>query len=447
MNQVVMANEGRKMMGSGNGSYSKKNNGDESKQENGRKPSFADLLDNYAYAPPRQGDVLNALVLRVAPDVIFMDVGAKRDAIVPTYEIEDLDEPWLNSLSPGDEVPVFIQRTPLGGESLQVSVRKGLEAQDWLRAQEYLDSGETLELEIVGFNKGGMLVEFGRIRGFVPNSHMPGLRHSRQKVERQSWKQQTTGETRGFKVIEVNRERQRLVLSARDAVKEMRLKELMSLSEGDRVTGVVEHLVKYGAFVRLNYVTGLLHISRISWQNVDHPSDVLSPGDEIEVLVDNIDIAKEQISLNRRALLPSPWEEFADKHEIGDLKEGVVTSVLDFGAFIQLENGIEGLAHVSEIDIAHGSDPAAVLQTGDMVLTRIISIEPDRQRLGLSLRRVSAQEQIEWIQQQKPVETALAADEAVGTEDAVGTEEPVDIDEAVEIDETVDSETAVAETA
>ena len=398
-----------------NGVLSGKGNGSNG---NGDQVSFAELLDEYTYDLPKRGEILKAQVLRVASDVIMMDVGAKRDAIVPTYEIEALEGMQLSDLSPGDELPVFVKRTPVGGEALEVSIRKGLEEQDWLRAEDVLKAEETVGLEVIGYNKGGLLVAFGRLRGFVPNSHVPELNFIRQREERQSWKQKEVGEQRDLKIIEVNRARQRLVLSIRAAEADLEKEELLSLSEGQKVNGRVEHIVKYGAFVRLNYITGLLHISRISWDKIDHPSDVLSPGDEIEVIIDNIDLEKEQIGLNRRALLPSPWETFADKHEVGDLIEGVVTSVMDFGAFIQLENGIEGLAHISEIDIAHGGDPNAVLQTGDWLLTRIISIEPKRQRLGLSLRRVSAQEQIEWIQQRNPAaEAAKAAEEALAEEE------------------------------
>ena len=357
--------------------------------------SFAELLDQYEYPRPERGEILKGKIMRIEGDVIFIDVGAKRDAIVSHQEVDQLDENWLGSLSRGDQVPVYVTRTPVGDEELIVSLEKGLEEQDWDRAEQVQANDETLELEVTGYNKGGVLVQFNRLQGFVPNSHVPGLKYVRDSDQQRSLKAKKTGTTLPVKIIEIDRQRQRLVLSAKEAQKELRQEQLRELQPGQVVSGRVVNLVQYGAFVDLGKVSGLLHVSKMAWDQVEHPADVLSVGDEIEVIVESVDIELERISLNRQELLSSPWEQFAQEHEVGQLLEGEVTAVLDFGVFVRLPLGIEGLVHVSEIE--GSGPPESILQPGDRVLVRVISIEPEQQRLGLSRRRVTTAEEIEWM--------------------------------------------------
>lgn len=359
--------------------------------------SFAELLDEYEYPRPEQGEILKGKILRIEDNVVLIDVGAKRDAVVPHQEVEQLDEDFLASLSKGDEVPVYVTRTPVGDEELIVSLERGLEEQDWDRAEALQADEETLELTVTGYNKGGLLVQFNRLQGFVPNSHVPDLKYMHDEDAQRSFKAKKIGTKLPVKIIEIDRQRQRLVLSAKAAQKELRQQQLQELQPGQVVTGRVANIVKYGAFVDLGHVSGLLHVSKIAWDKVEHPADVLSVGDEIEVVVESVDVERERISLNRQELLPSPWDKFAEEHQVGDLLEGEVTAVLDFGAFVRLPSGLEGLIHVSEIE---GSGaPESILKPGDRVLVRVISIEPEQQRLGLSTRRVTTAEEIEWMTQ------------------------------------------------
>lgn len=369
--------------------------------------SFADLLEQYQYPRPERGEILKGRVLRVEDDVVFVDVGAKRDAIVPHQEVEQLDDDLLDNLSKGDQIPVYVIRTPVGDEDLIVSLERGLEQQDWELAQQKQASDDTLELEATAYNKGGLLVQFNRLQGFVPNSHIPELKYIRNADRRRSFKAKKIGSTLPLKIIEIDRQRERLVLSAKEAQKELRQQQLRELKPGQVVTGRVVNIVDYGAFVDLGYVSGLLHVSKMAWDKVDHPSDVLDDGDEIEVVVESVDIERERISLNRQELLPSPWQTFAQEHEVGELLEGEVTAVLDFGAFVRLPGGIEGLIHVSEM--TGSGSPQSILQPGDRVLVRIISIEPDQQRLGLSTSRVTTAEEIEWMALRQNDETEEAA--------------------------------------
>jgi ribosomal protein S1 len=238
------------------------------------------------------------------------------------------------------------------------------------------------------------------------------LRHVRSQHTLVSQKAKLLGEELLLKVIEVDSKRRRLVLSAKKARKELRQQRLLELKlkEGDTVTGRITNLVNFGAFVDLDGVEGLIHISEIAWQRVEKPSEFLTPGEEIEVLIQSVDVEQERVSLSRKALLPSPWESFAQSHNVGDLIEGVVTNVVDFGAFALVAEGIEGLIHANEMHGTQDFAPQDVLLPGDTVLVRILNIQPERQRLGLSQRRVSQNEEMEWIWQRQQ-SSALASDE------------------------------------
>lgn len=363
----------------------------------GRSP-FSQLLDEFDYPKPQRGDILQGEILRIEEDVLFVDVGSKRDAMVPHDEVSQLDETLLQNLSQGDEVPVYVKRTPIDDEHLLVSLERGLQQLDWEEAQALQAKDETVELKVVNYNKGGLTVAFNAIQGFVPNSHIPEFRRIQNRNERQQFKAKQIGKTRLLKIIEVDSRQHRLVFSATAVQKEQRQQKLQSLTPGEVVAGKVIAIKKYGAFVDIGQdLVGLLHISKIDWQHIAHPSEILSVGEEIELMVDDIDVARERLSLNRKALMPDPWQQFAQNNEVGDLVEGEVTTVVDFGAFVMLAAGIEGLLHQNEINIPPEGETADVLQPGDAVVMRIIKIEPGRKRLGLSMRRVSAGEESAWL--------------------------------------------------
>jgi small subunit ribosomal protein S1 len=362
---------------------------------------FEEMLETHTPKPLHRGQTVEGEIIKLEDNLAIVDVGAKRDAIVPPEEMDEVDEGFLESLDEGDNVYVYVIRTPIGDEELLVSLEKGLRQQDWERATEYLESQEVLDLRVTGKNKGGLLVEFGRLQGFVPNSHVPRLQRLRNQGALAGQKAEIVGEALLLKVIEVDRKRRRLVLSAKRAQKEVRQQRLAELKqqEGEIITGRITNLVSFGAFVDLGGVEGLIHISEIAWQQVDKPADWLTPGEEVEVAILSVDIEKERISLSRKELLPNPWETFDQTHEEGDLVEGVVTNVVDFGAFLLVEEGIEGLLHVSEMRGTQDFAPQDVLYPDDHVLVRILQIDPDRQRLSLSQRRVRQHEEIEWIRQ------------------------------------------------
>jgi small subunit ribosomal protein S1 len=378
-----------------------------------QEPSFAELLEEYEPEPMRQGQYVTGTILQKSQNVILADVDAKRTAIVPPQDVVLIDEEELAQLTVGDEVVLYVLSTPKGDDELLVSLNKGFEQRDWLRAESHLDTEESLELKIIGFNKGGLLVSFGHLRGFVPASHVPQLQNIRGPYELQARKAELVGEELRLNVIEADSKRRRLILSAKKAQKERRRQRLeeLQLKEGETISGTITNLVDFGAFIDLEGVEGLIHISEIAWEKVEDPGEYLTPGDEVEVEILSVDVDRARISLSRKAMLPSPWELFDQHHQIGDLLEGVVTSVADFGAFVLVDGDIEGLVHVSEMNGAQEFTPQDLLSPGDAILVRILDILPTQERLSLSQRRVSKDEEIQWIWQRQQVVNTLVEEE------------------------------------
>jgi small subunit ribosomal protein S1 len=358
--------------------------------------SFAALLDQYEFNVPRRGDILTGEVLSAFDNAIVLDVGAKRDAIVPSSDLARLDNAWLAKIQVGDELPVYVVGTPHDEEELVVSLARGLESLDWNQAEVDMETGVIMELPVVNLNRGGILVQYRQLRGFVPNSHVSSLRYIRNTEERDRLKQELEGETLPLKIIEVDRERRRLVMSALEAEKERRKERLNELTEGEIVRGVVENLTDFGAFVNLGGVSGLIHVSKLDWRRVNHPSEVLQAGDEVEVLIEQVDTERERISLNRQAVLPNPWEMASNTYSIGDELEGVVTNVVDFGAFVRVPAGVEGLVHVSEMPTFVTDKPSEIVQRGETVKVRVLSIDPRRERLALSMLPAEPEVELTW---------------------------------------------------
>ena len=344
------------------------------------------IESDYDYTQPKRGDICQAVVLFVAKDELIVDLGVKRDGIVPREDLQLLGDGFKSRLQVGDCVPVRIRDTRAGGDGIIVSLNQGLAQQDWLLAEEILGGGETCEAELTGVNSGGVLVSFGRLRGFVPNSHLasvpPGLRGERLREA----KSELVGRTLTLAILEVDQRRRRLILSERAANRRRRRELLDGLSEDEERTGIVRNLVDYGAFVDLGGVDGLVHISELDWRHLDHPSDVLDVGDEVEVKILSVDRERERIELSRKRMLPDPWPVVVEKLEVDQVVEGHVTNVVDFGAFVDVGQGIEGLIHTSEMP--NGKATCASLAREALVKVRVLNIDLARRRLALSLRGV-----------------------------------------------------------
>jgi small subunit ribosomal protein S1 len=357
---------------------------------------FEQAIDDYDYERPKLGQFLEGNILRIDDDAILVDIGHKRDAIIPVWDLNLLPKDYLASLSPGKAVLVCIMRTPEGDQDLLVSLNKGLEFKSWQQAETYLENGLTFEVEIIGENRGGLLANFDGLRAFIPNSQVADLRRRDSQRTRQL-KNELIGQKLLVKVIEVDRDRQRLILSALAAEDDKRKKRLEELEERQIILGKVSSTVKFGVFVDLGGMDGLVHISELDWQRVDRPSDMFKVGDEIQVQVMGIDMERERVSLSRKALLPSPWQQLEQQFKPGDLIEGEIKNVLDFGAFVEISNGIEGLVHVSEIGYSATGAPQDLVKAGERILVRILEIDVERERISLSMRRVPIEEQIAWM--------------------------------------------------
>jgi small subunit ribosomal protein S1 len=317
------------------------------------------------------------------------------------------------------------------------------------------DNGEIWEAEVEGYNKGGLVVPLDEIRGFVPASQVPDFPRGLNQEERLQRLSERVGDTLMVKVIEINRRKRRLILSARAAEREYREEKreqlLEALREGEVRSGRVSSLASFGAFVDLGGADGLVHISELSWRRVRHPREVVSVGDKVDVYVLRLDQERKRIGLSLKRLQPEPWTLVEEKYELGQLIEGVVTNVVDFGAFAEIEEGIEGLIHVSELTDGSISHPREVVKKGDLLLLRIIRIDARRRRLGLSLKRVLESEWAEWaaslaVAEEEQAERAGTESDAaeVGEEEVaaeVEAEEPLAaVDEVGTSDEVLEEE-------
>lgn len=365
---------------------------------------FASMLESsfdYAYTPPRRGEIRTATILAITEREIIVDLGAKQDGIVPYTDIERMDTTFHKSLTLGQQIPVYVMNPRDPNDNLVVSINMGMQRYDWEKAREMLKTEDPGEVVITGYNKGGVLVRWNRLEGFIPSSHLvttiiPDRRDAPSPL----------GERLTVKVIEVDQDRRRLIFSEREAQKETRMKQkaklLSELKEGDRTKGVVTGLRDFGAFVNIGGADGLIHVSELAWHRVDHPRDVLRVGDEIEVYILSLDRETNRIALSRKRLLNDPWEDASNKYHEGQLVEGTVTNVVDFGAFVALDDGLEGLLHLSEMGDGSLKEPHSYVQKSDRLNLRISHLEPEKRRVGFTQRWGTAGENAEEAEQPAP---------------------------------------------
>ncbi|MCY3905865.1 MAG: S1 RNA-binding domain-containing protein [Anaerolineaceae bacterium] len=349
---------------------------------------FQELLEaSLSYAPPRRGEIRNATILEIDDREIIVDMGTKRDGIVPYQDIERLDPNFRATLEVGQEVPVYVMNPRDQDENLIVSINMGLQQYDWETARELLKEETAVDVTVIGHNRGGILVRWNRLEGFVPSSHLVSVSYSGDR--REAW-EGLRDKQLGVKVIEVDQDRRRLIFSEREAQREWRARQkarlLEELKEGDRVQGQVTGLRDFGAFVNLGGADGLIHVSELAWHRVDHPRDVLRIGQQIEVYVLNLDHERNRIALSRKRLLSDPWDDATERYHEGQLVDGMVTNVVDFGAFVALDDGLEGLLHLSEMGDGSLTEPHSYVKKGDRLSLRISHLEPEKRRVGFTQR-------------------------------------------------------------
>jgi small subunit ribosomal protein S1 len=350
----------------------------------------------------KHGDVVEGTVVRIDPDEILVDFGGKSEGVVSNRELmsrrgpRDGEEP-RQELSVGDEVLVYVLQpeSPEGHAVLSLR-RAGLERK-WRAMQERFDAGEIVEARVIDHNKGGLIVDLG-VRGFVPISQIVDFpRRPRDEQPRDAAQeiaeklQPFVGRTLRLKILEVNRKANRLILSEKVALYEERREKrdelFSSLQVGQKVTGTVRSIAPFGVFVDLGGIDGLVHKSELSWNKVNNPEAGYRVGEEVEAEVIDINHERGRISLSIRRLQPDPWHSTVADLKVNDVIDGTVTKIVNFGAFVRVRDGLEGLIHISELSHQRVAHPGDVVHEGQTLKLKIISLEQDRHRLGLSLKQ------------------------------------------------------------
>ena len=335
------------------------------------------------------GQLVTGIFVGMQETTAVVSIGQKLDGIIPAENMQTLSQSEVQSLIIGSELTSVVIRIGTNDSPTILSLDKAKHEAEWLSLQDSLTNGSTVEGTVISTNRGGCLVKLNSLQGFVPLSQMSlgsqaGSPDPTQEEDR-------IGQTLKLKVLEVDRTRNRIVLSERVAVNEARANQkakLMSeLSEGQLITGHVSGLTEFGAFVDLGGADGLIHISELSWDSVGKASDILQMNQEVTVSVLRVDPEKNRIALSLRRTEPEPWETIDERYEPGQLVEGTITKLADFGAFARVEHGIEGLIHISEITPRTIRHPREILSEGDVVSLKVLSVEADRRRLGLSLKQ------------------------------------------------------------
>lgn len=363
---------------------------------------MAALLDEIdrSLQEPISGEIRTGVIVDKRANEVLVDIGFKSEGVVSGREFDRVSD-TLATLNVGDEVPVYIIREDRDG-NLQLSISRALAEKDWERAEELMRTQDIFECPVDSFNRGGVIVRLGQVRGFVPASQLTSAPLAGASEEENDARYASLmGDTLKLKVIDIDRKRNRLILSERLAMREWRRQQkdqlLGSLHEGLVMEGVISSIADFGAFVDLGGADGLIHLSELSWNRVTHPSEVVKVGERIKVQILTVDADRRRIGLSLRRLTPQPWEIIDNTYQVGQIVKGRITKLVNFGAFARLvDTGIEGLIHISELSERRVAHPKEIVAEGDVYDLRIIRIESDKRRLGLSLKQAQPEPEIDW---------------------------------------------------
>jgi small subunit ribosomal protein S1 len=354
----------------------------------------------------KEGDILTGTIVKVDRDEVLVDIGYKSEGVVPSKELSirhDVDPADVAKV--GDVIEALVLQKEDKEGRLILSKKRAQYERAWGRIEEIMQGGGTITGPVIEVVKGGLIVDIG-LRGFLPAS-LVDLRRVRDLHP-------YVGQEIEAKIIELDRNRNNVVLSRRafleESQSEGRKKFLESLQKGERRKGTVSSIVNFGAFVDLGGVDGLVHVSELSWKHVDHPSEIVSVGQEVEVEVLDVDLERERVSLSLKATQEDPWKEFERKYRAGEVISGQVTKIVPFGAFVRVAQGIEGLVHISELAPIHVESPEQIVNVGDQVRVKVIDVDVSRRRISLSMRQVGDEQPVE-------LEPEFAAEPALTTTD------------------------------
>jgi len=335
-----------------------------------------------------EGDVVNGKVVRIDKEEVLVDIGYKAEGVIPSNELsirKSVDP--TEEVALGEEVDALVLTKEDAEGRLILSKKRARFEKAWRRIEIAADSGEPVEGSVIEVVKGGLILDLG-VRGFLPASLVD--------IRRVHNLDEFMGQTLECKVIELNRSRNNVVLSRRAVLeeerKEVREQILGRLEPGQVVEGKISNIVDFGAFVDLDGIDGLIHISELSWSHVNHPSEVVAIGDTVRIKVLDIDRQRQRISLGLKQTQEDPWQRVVSTHRSGDVLEGSVTKVVAFGAFVEILPGVEGLVHISELADHHVENPSEVVEPGAKLDVKILEIDEERRRLSLSIKRVEGQD-------------------------------------------------------
>ena len=385
----------------------------EVQQQTDANPMSALMDDALTFRKLQPGDIVDGEIVSVTPTEVLVDIGAKSEGVVPSKELERLGRDGLENLKVGQTIPVFVVRPEDRDGNPILSIRRAEEESDWRLAQKLFEASEAFASQVAGFNKGGLIVRLGKLRGFAPASQLTAEHRGTDAQQPEERWARLVGVTIHVRIVELNRKRKRLILSERAAVRvvrETKKAELLdNLRAGEVRQGVVSSLAEFGAFVNLGGADGLIHLSELSWNRAAKPREVLKVGQEVDVYVLSVDREKRRIALSLKRLEPEPWTTAESRYYVGQLVEGIITRLANFGAFALVNGELEGLIHISELSDSRINHPQEVVHEGEKHVMRVIRIDPKRRRMGLSLKRVADPEyaDLDWQAELADEETSL----------------------------------------
>ena len=374
---------------------------------------MGELLDQMEPIKPlRRGDVAEGSVMRVDSDGILVNVGHKAEGIVPAGEMRTVSDEERDKIIVGDNIITYVVKGETLDNAAILSIDKAVGEKGWQVLKNVADSDQTVVGTLIGFNRGGAIVEVEGVQGFVPMSQLVTIsrqaihsQHSQSgeatgveepSVESESDVSTEIGKELTLKVLELDRDRNRAIFSERQVVMllrdEQKSKLIEELVEGEKKRGKVTGISSFGAFVDLGGVDGLIHISELSWDTIKTPEDIVNVGDDLEVYILKVDSQSKKVALSLKRLRPEPWETIEEKFRVGDIVSATVTKLTNFGAFARLDGSVEGLIHISELTTRAINHPREVVEEREAVRLKILRIEPERRRLGLSLKQVLEEE-------------------------------------------------------
>jgi len=348
----------------------------EKNMKGGEEEAFLKLLEE-SLNPPKEGEIVKGKIVKVTPQEVYVDIGAKSEGVSPRVEFKD------PNIEPGQEVYVYVESIDGRDGRTIVSKHKADFLMAWDRIKEAYQNNETIDAKVLRQVKGGLIVDIFGVDAFLPGSQID--------IKKVKSIPSFVGKNIKVKVIKLNRARKNIVVSRKEVIEEEMEKNrqvLLSIKPGDIIEGTVKTITDFGAFVDIGGIDGLIHISDLSWYKIDHPSRVVSPGERVKVKVLEVDPENFKLSLSLKHLTPHPWESVKKKYPIGSKVTGIVKKVVDYGAFVELEPGIEGLVHISEMTWGKLPDkPSDIVSEGDRVEVVVLNVDVEKQRISLGMKQ------------------------------------------------------------